>query len=97
MEKLQQAQQDIENKKKELDKVFIEETSPDQNITIESSVNGTIKSIQFKKELTEFDSEELEDMLILTLNKLHKRAEEMKELEMASVAKSAMPNIPGMF
>jgi len=42
------------------------------------------------------DAEEIEDYLILTLNKALKRAGEINEQEMAIAAKDGMPNIPGM-
>ena len=42
------------------------------------------------------DKEELEDYLILALNKALKRAGEINEQELAVAAKSGMPNIPGM-
>lgn len=97
MEKLQQAQQDIENKKQELEKVSLEEKSPDQSIEVEINANGKIKGIRFSKELNEYDPEELEDLLVITLNKAISRAEEIKEKEMAIAAKNSMPNIPGLF
>jgi DNA-binding protein YbaB len=97
MEKLQQAQQDIENKKQELEKVSLEEKSPDKSIEVEITANGKIKGIRFSKELNEYDPEELEDLLVITLNKAISRAEEIKEKEMAMAAKNSMPNIPGLF
>ena len=42
------------------------------------------------------DKEELEDYLILTLNKAIAKASKINENELAIAAKSGMPNIPGM-
>ena len=42
------------------------------------------------------DAEELEDYLIITLNKAIEKASQISENEMAIAAKSGMPNIPGM-
>lgn len=94
MGKLQEAQQKIEETKKRLDTVLIdEEASGKVKITV--TANREIRSIQIDNSLLK-DAEELEDYLVLTLNKALKRANEINEQEMAAAAKSGMPNIPGM-
>ena len=94
MNQLQQAQQKIEETKKRLDTVLIdEETSGKIKVTV--TANREIKSIQVDDSLLE-DAEELEDYLVLTLNKALARANEINEQEMAAAAKTNMPNIPGM-
>jgi DNA-binding YbaB/EbfC family protein len=94
MNQLQQAQQKIEETKKRLDTVLIdEETSGKIKVTV--TANREIKSIQVDDSLLE-DAEELEDYLVLTLNKALQRANEINEQEMAAAAKTNMPNIPGM-
>lgn len=94
MNQLQQTQQKIEETKKRLDTVLIdEETSGKIKVTI--TANREIKSIQVDDSLLE-DAEELEDYLVLTLNKAIKRANEINEQELAAAAKSGMPNIPGL-
>jgi hypothetical protein len=42
------------------------------------------------------DKEQLEDYLVLTLNKAISRASEIHETELAAVAKDGMPDIPGL-
>ena len=94
MNQLQQTQQKIEETKKRLDTVLIDEdTAGKVKVTI--TANREIKSIQVDDCLLE-DAEELEDYLVLTLNKAIKRATEINEQELAAVAKSGMPNIPGL-
>ena len=94
MDKLQQAQQKIEETKKRLDTVLIdEETQGKIKVTI--TANREIKSIQVDDSLLE-DAEELEDYLVLTLNKAIQRANAINEQEMAAAAKNGMPNIPGL-
>lgn len=94
MNKLQEAQQKIEETKKRLDTVLIdEETSGKIKVTV--TANREIKSIQVDESLLN-DQEELEDYLVLTLNKAIKRANEINEQEMAIAAKNGMPNIPGL-
>ena len=42
------------------------------------------------------DKEQLEDYLILTLNKAIAKASTINETELTAAAKEGMPNIPGM-
>jgi len=59
------------------------------------TANREIKSINIDDALLK-DKEQLEDYLILTLNKAITKATEVHETEVAAVAKDGMPNIPGM-
>lgn len=95
MDKLKQAQQKVEETKQRLNTVLIDEASADENIKVTVTANREIKAISINENLLT-DTEELEDYLILTLNKALKRAGEINEQEMAIAAKSGMPNIPGM-
>lgn len=94
MNKLQEAQQKVEETKKRLDTVLIDEQA-EGKLKITITANREIKSIQVDESLLN-DQEELEDYLVITLNKAIKRASEINEQELASAAKSGMPNIPGM-
>lgn len=93
MNKLQEAQQKVEETKKRLDTVLIDENTEKLKVTL--TANREIKAINIDESLLN-DAEELEDYLILTLNKAIKRATEINEQELAIAAKSGMPNIPGM-
>ena len=95
MGKLQEAQQKVEETKKRLNTVLIDEVSSDGNIKVTVTANREIKAIRIDDSLLQ-DAEELEDYLILTLNKALKRAGEINEQELAIAAKAGMPNIPGM-
>ena len=95
MNKLKEAQQEIEKTKTRLNSVFIEETSTDNKIKITLTANSIIKNISIDNALLS-DAEELEDFLILTLNKALAKASKINEDEMATAAKSNMPNIPRM-
>ena len=59
------------------------------------TANREIKSITIDDALLE-DKEQLEDYLILVLNKAITKATNVNEAEVAAVAKDGMPNIPGM-
>lgn len=95
MGKLQEAQQKVEETKKRLNTVLIDESSAGGNIKVTVTANREIKAINIGESLLE-DKEELEDYLILTLNKAIQRAGEINEQELAIAAKTGMPNIPGM-
>ncbi|GGG45525.1 YbaB/EbfC family nucleoid-associated protein [Bizionia arctica] len=95
MGKLKETQKKVEETKKRLDTVLIDEKSSDEKIKITLTANRVIKSISIDESLLQ-DKEELEDYLILTLNKAIERATQINEAELAAVAKDGMPNIPGM-
>jgi DNA-binding protein YbaB len=73
----------------------VEEKSSDNLLKVTITANRKIKAIQIDESLLA-DKEQLEDYLILTLNKAIERATEVNEAELAAVAKEGMPNIPGM-
>ena len=95
MGKLKETQKKVEETKQRLHSVLIDEKSADGLLSVTVTANREIKAIEVADELLE-DKEQLEDYLILTLNKAIKRAGEVHEAEVAAVAKDGMPNIPGM-
>ncbi len=95
MGKLKETQQKIEETKRRLDHVLIDEQSNDGLLKVTLTANRTIKSIDVHPTLLE-DKEQLEDYLILVMNKAIEKATNVNETELAAVAKDGMPNIPGM-
>lgn len=95
MGKLKETQRKVEETKKRLDTVLIDEKSSDDKLKITLTANRTIKSISIDDALLA-DKEQLEDYLILTLNKAIAKATSVNETELAAVAKEGMPNIPGL-
>ncbi|MCL4169096.1 UNVERIFIED_CONTAM: hypothetical protein GTU68_022439 [Idotea baltica] len=95
MGKLKETQKKVEETKTRLDNVLIDESSNDGKLKITLTANRTIKSIEVDDDLL-LDKDQLEDYLILTLNKAISRATQVNETELAAVAKEGMPNIPGM-
>tara|TARA_R110001592_G_scaffold7956_4_gene43895 strand:- start:1451 stop:1774 length:324 start_codon:yes stop_codon:yes gene_type:complete len=95
MNKLKEAQQKVEETKTRLNSVLVDETSADKKIKVTLTANREIKAISIDESLLT-DKEELEDYLILTLNKAIEKASKINENQMAIAAKSGMPNIPGM-
>jgi DNA-binding YbaB/EbfC family protein len=95
MGKLKETQQKVEETKQRLHAVLIDEKSSDNLLNVTVTANRKIKSIEISDELLQ-DKEQLEDYLILTLNKAIERAGQVHETEVAAAAKDGMPNIPGM-
>jgi DNA-binding YbaB/EbfC family protein len=95
MGKLRETQQKIEDTKQRLNTVLIDEQSTDGTLKVNLTANRTIKSISIDDSLLE-DKEQLEDYLILVLNKAIEKATKVNEAELDAVAKMDMPMIPGM-
>jgi len=95
MGKLKETQQKIEATKLRLDTVLIDEQSNDGLLKVTITANRKIKSVEVDESLLE-DKEQLEDYLILVMNKAIEKATSVNEVELAVVAKEGMPNIPGM-
>ena len=95
MSKIKEAQQKVEETKKRLDTVLVDEKSTDGLLQVTLTANRNIRSIQIDDELLQ-DKDQLEDYLIMVLNKALQRAGDINEAELAAAAKDGMPNIPGM-
>lgn len=88
MGKLQEAQQKTEEVKKRLADLVIKEDSED--ITILISGNREIKDIVLADSLLQ-DKEELQDKLVLALNRAIQKADDTYEQEMQLIAQGMMP------
>ena len=95
MGKLRDTQQKIEETKKRLDTVLIDEQSTDGLLKVTLTANSKIKSITIADALLE-DKDQLEDYLILVMNKAIEKAANVNQTELDAVAKMDMPMIPGM-
>ena len=95
MGKLKETQQKVEATKKRLDTVTLDEKSSDGLLNVTITANRQLKKISIDDSLLA-DKEQLEDYLILTINKAIEQATKVNETELAAVAKEGMPNIPGM-
>ncbi len=95
MGKLKETQQKVEATKKRLDTVTLRENSPDDLVQVVITANRTVKEIKIDDSLLA-DKEQLEDYLIIAINKAIDKATQVNETELAAVAKEGMPNIPGL-
>ncbi|WP_394972210.1 YbaB/EbfC family nucleoid-associated protein [uncultured Croceitalea sp.] len=95
MGKLKDTQKKVKATKERLNTVLVDEVSSDGLLKVSLTANRELKSIKIDDSLLE-DKEQLEDYLILTLNKAIAKATTINETELAAVAKEGIPNIPGM-
>ena len=95
MGKLKETQKRVEETKLRLDSVLIDEQSGDGKIKVTLTANREIKSLEINDDLLA-DKEQLEDYLVVTINKAIAKATSVNETELAAVAKEGMPNIPGL-
>ncbi|RZV63179.1 MAG: YbaB/EbfC family nucleoid-associated protein [Flavobacteriaceae bacterium] len=93
MGKLKETQKKVEETEKRLDTVIVNEQSHDGKLEVNLTANRTIKSIVIDDSILE-NKEELEDYLIITLNKAIAKATSINEAELAAVAKEGMPDLP---
>ena len=95
MGKIKETQAKVQATRERLDTVILEEKSGDGLLEVAITANRDIRNISIDDRLLK-DREQLEKVLLLTLNKAITRASEVHETELAAVAKEGMPNIPGM-
>ncbi len=95
MGKMQEAQQKMEEAKLKLNDIILTEQSSRSEVIIKITANKEIKDISLNENfLKDVDKEELEDLLINTVNSAIKQAEQKSEIEMQSIAGTMLP--PGM-
>lgn len=94
MGKLKEAQQKIEETKLRLNTILIDGEAGNGTVKVTVTANRIVKNISISKELSDYD--EIEDYLIIALNKALEKAHNISETELAAAAKNGMPNIPGM-
>ena len=95
MGKLKATQQKIEDTKKKLDTVLIDEQSADGLLKVTLTANSKIKSVVVADTLLE-DKDKLEDYLIVVMNKAIEKAASVNQAELDAVTRVDMPMIPGM-
>lgn len=93
MDKLQEMQKKAEEIKERLNHIYVKGESGNGLIEVQMTGNRELKSIQINEELSNFDKEELEDLLILAINKAIKNANEVNDSEMKGAASGILPNL----
>ena len=95
MDKLKEAQANIEETKARLNTVLVDGESVNGKVKVTVTANREIRSIDIADDLFN-EKDALEDYLIIALNNALNKANEINEAEMAAAAKGGLPDIPGM-
>ena len=90
------AKNQLEEQKKIFDDKYIEFISSEQNIKIKLNANGRIIDISLSEKILD-DKEELEDLLVVNLNKAIEKAQKFREKELEEMKKNIMPDINDIF
>jgi DNA-binding YbaB/EbfC family protein len=93
MGKLQEMKQKADEIKFKLDHTIINVEGAGGDIKIAITGNREIKSLTIAPALQHGDKEELEEQLIVTINKALNKANEVNENEMKSVASGMLPGL----
>ena len=97
MDKLQAMKQQMEEVKKRLDTVSVFGEAANGAVKITLTGNRKVTAVYLSPELLQRDKEELEDLLIIAMNKAIENADSVNESEMQSSAAGMMPNLKDMF
>lgn len=97
-DKLFQAQQKAEEIKKRLDTISVSGEVEGGKIKVIATANKEIKNVIIDPVyLKEADSEELEELLVIAINKALKQAEDISQTEMQAATKDMLGGLGGMF
>lgn len=97
-DKLFQAQHKAEEIKKRLDTISVSGEVEGGKIKVIATANKEIKNVIIDPEyFKETSNEELEELLVIAINKALKQAEEINQAEMQAVTKDMLGGLGGMF
>ncbi len=95
MGKLKEAQQKMEEVKSKLDQITV--IGEAQGVKVSLNGNKVVTNIDIPQMiLDDRDKDQIQDLLILALNKGLENAENVAQSEGASAMKGMLPNIPGL-
>ena len=93
-----QAQQKAGEVKKRLDGITVTGTAEGGKITVTASGNKVIRSIAIDEDFfREADKEQLEELLVIAVNKAIEQAENVSQSAMAAVTKEMLGGLGGLF
>jgi DNA-binding YbaB/EbfC family protein len=87
-DKLMQAQQKAGEVKQRLDAITVTGTAEGGKITISANANKVIQSVSIDEDfLKDADKEQLEELLVIAINKAMEQADNVSQSEMAAMTK----------
>jgi len=97
-DKLMEAQQKAGEVKKRLDGITVSGVAEGGKITVTANANKVIQSIHIDSAfLADADKEEIEELLVVAINKALEQAENISQSEMAAMTKNMFGDLGGMF
>lgn len=97
-DKLMQAQQKAGEVKKRLDAITVKGVAESGKITVVANGNKVIQSVNIDDELfKDGDREQLEELLIIAINKAMEQADSVSQNEMAAMTKEMFGGLGGLF
>ncbi|MBL4678382.1 MAG: YbaB/EbfC family nucleoid-associated protein [Mucilaginibacter sp.] len=96
-DKLMEAQQKAGEVKQRLDAITVTGTAEGGKITVQANGNKVVKSIAIDEDfLKEADKEELEELLVVAVNKALEQAENVSQSEMAAMTNAMLGGMGGL-
>jgi DNA-binding YbaB/EbfC family protein len=93
-----EAQQKAGEIKKRLDAITVSGTAEGGKITVTANGNKVVQSVQIDSDfLASADKEEVEELLVVAINKAMEQAENISQSEMAAMTKDMLGGLGGMF
>ena len=97
-DKLLEAQQKAGEMKTRLEAITVSGSVEAGKITVTANANKVVKTINFNPEfLREADQEELEELLVIAVNKAMEQADNISQSEMAAMTKNMFGDLGGLF
>jgi len=96
-DKLMQAQQKAGEVKQRLDAITVSGTAEGGKITVNANGNKVIQSVTIDDFFKDADKEELEELLVIAINKAMEQADNVSQSEMAAVTKEMFGGLGGLF
>jgi hypothetical protein len=97
MGKMEEAKKAMEQAKKRLETITVDAEAGGGAVKVKANGNKKITGLGISPELiSSGDKEELEDLVIVAVNRATEQAEKVYEAEMQSATRGFLPNLPGM-
>lgn len=92
---IKEAQEKMEAAKKRLDDIFVKGDAGGNSVVAEVTASKKIKSITISDEIIG-DKDQIEDLVVIALNRALENAEKVAEAEMQSIAREMLPAMGGL-
>ncbi|MFI5162060.1 MAG: YbaB/EbfC family nucleoid-associated protein [Sphingobacteriales bacterium] len=96
-DKLFEAKQKAEDLKKRLEGITVSGSAEGGKITVTANANKVVQSVSIDGEfLKSADKEELEDLLVIAVNRALEQAENINQTEMAALSRDMLGGMGGL-